>query len=170
MFGITKKRAKNYSVDDIEHIIGIILSDRSKYLNYGSIAEKNIYSGYAIGRAFERDQQKLSDEFDCVAIHITFSALESLGVSEEFRIKALEIVLKNFEVGSSYRVFFLKRLGQYSSLDTKGLANKLVENLAVKDFPERFQAESDRILAQQFDIIQKNMKRYITAELGAKAS
>lgn len=167
MFGITKKKVKKYSLDDTERIIGVILSDRSKYLNYGSIAEKNIYSGFAIGSLFLSDRQRLSDEFDFIAIHFAFKILENLGVSEEYRKKALSIVLDNFDIDKSYRVMFSQRLQQYATLHNRALAAQLIENLAVEDFPENFQAESDRILGQQFDKFETNIRRYIKAELEA---
>lgn len=170
MFRFAKKTIKSYSLNAVEHIIGIVLSDRSRYLNYGLIAENNIYSGLAIGSLFQSDQKRLDDEFDCIAIHFTFSVLEGFGVSDDYRRKALEIVLDNFDIDKSYRYFLSKRLAQYAPLDNRTLAAKLIENLAVKDFPERFQAESDRILGQQFDAFEKYMRRYIKAELEAKVS
>jgi hypothetical protein len=78
MFGFSKKQGA-YRTDVIENIIGVGLPNRNKFMNYGDVADENIYSGYAIGCVFSEDQDRLSFEFDAVYLHYLVSVLAKVG-------------------------------------------------------------------------------------------
>ncbi|NTU73263.1 hypothetical protein HGB07_03785 [Candidatus Roizmanbacteria bacterium] len=165
MFSFLLKKKKQYRPEYIEHVIGVVLSNRSIFINPADIFRTNIYSGYAIGRLFERDKKRLNDEFDFIAIHFIYNALSNLGVDIDTFNSALKSVFDNYDIDASYRAFCDIRIVQYYPLDYRELATEFISSLKVQDFPERFQSESCRILSCQFEGVYKKMSKYILAEL-----
>lgn len=163
MFGIFKKQVA-YRTDVIENIIGVGLPNRNKFINYGDVADENIYSGYAIGRVFSQDQDRLSFEFDAVYLHYLISALIKVGVPARQSADALQAVLDNFEISQDEQRKFKQRLGDYQSLDNEGVAEKFVYNLNVADFPESYREPSRKTLGEQFSRLAKGVERFVTDE------
>jgi hypothetical protein len=166
MFGFSKKRA-TYETDVIENIIGVGLPNRNKFINYGDVADENVYSGYAIGRVFSEDQERLSFEFDAVYLYYLISILTKVGVPAEQSADALHAVFDNFEISQDEQRKFGQRLKDYESLDDEGVAEKFVENLNVADFPESYREPSRKTLGGQFSGLTKGVERFVIDELRA---
>lgn len=166
MFGFPKKQV-TYKTDVIESIIGVGLPNRNKFMNYGDVANENIYSGYAIGRIFSEDKDRLSFEFDAVYLHYLISVLAKVGVSAEQSADALRAVLDNFEISQDEQRKFKQRLQDYESLDNEGVAEKFIDNLNVADFPESYREPSRKTLGEQFSRLTKGVERFVTDELRA---
>ena len=166
MFGFSKKQVA-YRTDVIENIIGVGLPNRNKFMNYGDVADENIYSGYAIGRVFSEDQDRLSFEFDAVYLNYLISVLTKVGVPVEQSADALQAVFNNFEVSHDEQRKFKQRLKDYESLDHEGVAEKFVDNLTVADFPESYREPSRKTLGEQFSRLTKGVERFVADELRA---
>lgn len=166
MFGFSKKHV-THKTDVIENIIGVGLPNRNKFMNYGDVADENIYSGYAIGRVFSEDQDRLSFEFDAVYLHYLISVLAKVGVPAEQSADALQAVLDNFEISQDEQRKFKQRLKDYGLLDNEGVAEKFVENLNVADFPESYREPSRKALGEQFSRLTKGVERFVADELRA---
>lgn len=166
MFGFSKKQVA-YRTDVIENIIGVGLPNRNKFMNYGDVADENIYSGYAIGRVFSEDQDRLSFEFDAVYLHYLVSVLAKVGVPAEQSADALQAVLDNFEISQDEQRKFKQRLKDYESLDDESVAEKFVDNLNVADFPESYREPSRKTLGEQFSRLTKGVERFVADELRA---
>lgn len=166
MFGFSKKRVI-YKTDAIENIIGVGLPNRNKFMNYGDVADENVYSGYAIGRVFSEDQDRLSFEFDAVYLHYLMSVLARVGVPVEQGTEALQAVFDNFEISQDEQRKFRQRLKDYELLDDEGVAEKFVDNLNVADFPESYREPSRKTLGEQFSRLTKGVERFVTDELRA---
>lgn len=164
MFGFLKKKV-SYDVGSIENVLGVGLSNRSKFINYGDVAADNIYAGYAISRVFSDDQERLSLEFDAVYLHYLMAALRSIGISSEVSSNALERVFDNFEISAFERGQFHLRLQDYRDIDYEEVAMKFVENLGVEDFPENFLEPSRRMLGGQFHNLSGIIRKFVTSEL-----
>lgn len=169
MFGRSKKQVA-YKTEVIENVIGVGLPNRNKFMNYGDVADENIYSGYAIGRVFSEDQDRLSFEFDAVYLHYLIAALAKAGVSIEQSSEALQAVLDNFELSKKEQDKFYKRLAEYRLLNNEDVAEKFVDNLAVEDFPENYREPSRKTLSEQFSRLVKGIERFVSNELRASGA
>lgn len=156
-----------YRTDVIENIIGLGLSNRNEFMNYGDVADENIYSGYAIGRVFSDDQGRLSFEFDAVYLHYLISVLAKVGVPDEQSADALQAVFDNFEISQDEQRKFKQRLKDYEALDHEGVAEKFIYNLNVSDFPESYREPSRKTLGEQFSRLAKGVERFMVDELRA---
>ncbi len=166
MFGFVKKTV-SYKTEDIENVIGVGLPRRNKFMNYGDVSAENIYSGYAIGRVFIDDQERLSFEFDAVYLHYLISVLAEVGVSDEQISEALGAVFGNFDLSRRERDKFHLRLDEYRLLHNQAVAEKFIDNLAVADFPESYRIPSRKILGEQFARLKKGIERFVADELRA---
>lgn len=164
MFGFTK-RPVVYKTEAIENVIGAGLQNRNKFMNYGDVAQENIYSGYAIGKVFAEDQDRLSFEFDAVYLHYLIRALSSIGIPAEQAEEAVKAVFNNFELPKTERNKFYQRLKEYASLNNPGVADKFIDNLNVADFPESFREPSRKILGGQFKALSKAVDKFVNNEL-----
>lgn len=166
MFRKTPKNV-SYKTADIENIIGVGLSHRNRFMNYGDVGKENIYTGFAIGRVFAEDQDRLSFEFDAVFLHYLLHKLSESGIPDDQCLQALDAVFENFEIGKLEAAKYYQRLQQYDPLSDEVLAEKLVDNLKVSDFPENFREPSRKILGEQFGLLSKSVAEYVRNELGA---
>lgn len=162
-----KKKAISYKTEDIENIIGVGLPNRNQFINYGDVSANNIYSGYAIGRVFAKDQNRLSFEFDAVYLHYLMSELVSSGIPSEQSDEALRSVFDNFELSAAEQKQFHRRLGEYASLSDPDIADKFISNLGVEDFPDNFRIPSRKILGEQFGALSKTINKFVGNELRA---
>ena len=160
-------RVKSYDVDEIENLIGVGLPNRNKFMNYGDVAASNIYSGYAIGKVYEADPERLSFEFDAVYLSYLLKEVERIGVDSSTYLAATEAVFENFELPISERKLFYERVTQYRILDHFKAAETFVDNLQVDDFPESYRGPSNEILGRQFDDLSSAIKRYVNDQLKA---
>lgn len=166
MFGFAKSLG-GYKAEAVENVIGVGLQSREALMNYGDIAAKNIFSGYAITRVFAADKERLSFEFDAVYLHYLLLALSDIGVRETVIKDAIERVFDNFEVTQQEIDQFNKRLDDYESLGDEDVAERLVDNLDVTDFPDKYREPSRQTLGKQFKVLSKNVRRCVRDELGA---
>ena len=166
MFGF-KKQIVAYKTEAIENVIGVGLQNRSRFINYGEVSQKNIYAGYAIGKVFAEDQDRLSFEFDAVNLHYLISAFSSINIPAEQAEEALIAVFDNFELSKAERDKFYQRLKEYADKSDPELADKFVDNLDVADFPENFREPSRKILGNQFHSLSLSVAKFVKAELGA---
>lgn len=157
----------SYKTADIENIIGVGLSHRNKFMNYGDVAKENIYTGFAIGRVFSEDQDRLSFEFDSVYLHYLLHKLSASSIPDEQCIRALDAVFENFELSKTEVDKYYQRLKQYDPLDDEDIAEKFVDNLNVPDFPEKFRKPSRKVLGEQFGLLSKSVTEYVKNELSA---
>lgn len=162
-----KKKTNSHKIKDIENIIGVGLPNRNKFMNYGDVSANNIYSGYAIGRVFSEDRDRLSFEFDAVYLHYLMSKLVKSGVPIEQGNEALRLVFDNFELPVAEQEKFHQRLREYASLGDLDIADKFISNLNVKDFPESFRRSSRKVLGGQFAALSKVVSRFVNDELRA---
>lgn len=167
---VMRRKTTSYKTEVIENIIGIGLPNRNKFINYGDISAENIYSGYAIGRAFSEDQERLSFEFDVVYLHYLIAVLRKVGVSVEQINDALQAVFDNFELPQGEQDEFFRRLKGYESLIHQGVAEKFVDNLDIVDFPESYRDPSRKMLGEQFSRLTKGIERFVADELRAAAT
>lgn len=166
MFGL-KKRVTSYKTEVIENVIGVGLPNRNKFMNYGDVAAENIYSGFAIGRVFSEDQDRLSFEFDAVYLHYLMSVLAGVGISAEQSKEALQAVFDNFEISKAEQNRFYRRLEDYASLVDPDIADKFIDNLNVADFPDNFREPSRKVLGGQFKALSKAIGKFVRNELRA---
>lgn len=166
MFGRKNNKVKTASIDIVENIIGSVLQNRSEIMNYGEIAQHNIYTGYAILSLFESDQKRLGDEFDCLLGGMIFNVLHKNGIPNEISSDALIRVFINSDLPELERTHFLTRIKQYSNLSYADLADLFVENLQVHDFPEKFRDDSRKILSMQLKGVGRELELFADAELG----
>lgn len=166
MFVFAKKTV-SYKTEDIENVIGVGLPNRNKFMNYGDVSAQNIYSGYAIGRVFSEDQERLSFEFDAIYLHYLMDIFSRMGVPVEQSREALQAVFDNFELPKRERKRFYQRLDDYASLSDPDIADKFIDNLNVTDFPENFRELSRKTLGEQFNGLSKAVKRFVSNELRA---
>ncbi len=165
MFGRKNNKNKAVSIGIIENIIGYVLQSRSEIINYGEIAQQNIYTGYAILSLFESDQKRLGDEFDCLLGGMIFSVLRKNGIPDKISNDALVRVFNNSDLPELERKHFLLRVGQHKNLSYGDLADLFVENLQVHDFPDRFKEGSRNVLSKQLKDINKELELFTNAEL-----
>ena len=165
MFGRKNNKYKTASIDIIENIIGYVLQNRSEIINYGEIAQQNIYTGYAILSLFESDQKRLGDEFDCLLGGMIFNILHKNGIPNEISRDALVRVFNNSDLLELERRHFLLRVRQYNNLSYGDLADLFVENLQVHDFPDRFKEDSRKVLSKQLKDINKELELFTNVEL-----
>src|SRR5262245_13991819 len=95
MFGRKRADLTALPVEEIENILGVILTNRSKIANYGDISKTNIFAGAVIGKAFNEDQQKLSDEFDFVVMYLAQQLLVEKGIAVSTIEAAQKAMLDN---------------------------------------------------------------------------
>ena len=164
MFSFSKKKIP-YEIEIIENVIGVGLPNRSKFMNYGDVADENIYTGFAIGRLFSEDQDRLSFEFDAVYLHYLITVLTKRGVPVNQSTTALQGVFDNFDITREEQDDFTRRLNEYGPLDDEGVAEKFVDNLAVADFPESYREPSRKTLGEQFSRLAKGIERFVDNEL-----
>lgn len=158
-------RIKSYDVDEIENLIGFGLPNRNKFMNYGDVASSNVYSGYAIGKVYEVDPERLSFEFDAVYLSYLLKEVERIGVDPNMHRTATEAVFENFELPEGERRLFYERVGQYRALDNFKAAECFIDNLLVEDFPESYKAPSKKILGRQFSDLESAIKRFVNDQL-----
>lgn len=166
MFGFAKKTI-SYKTEIIENVIGVGLPNRNKFMNYGDVSAENIYSGYAIGRVFSEDKERLSFEFDAVYLHYLMSTFTKIGISGDQSREALQAVFDNFELPKVEQGKFYKRLEDYDSLSDEDVADKFIDNLDVADFPDNFREPSHKTLGEQFNRLSKAINRFVSNELRA---
>lgn len=166
MFSFSKKKV-SYKTNAIENIIGVGLPNRNKFMNYGDVADENIYTGYAIGRLFSENQDRLSFEFDAVYLHYLITVLIKNGVPADQSAEALRAVFDNFDITQEEQNKFTRRLNEYRSLDNESVAEKFVDNLAIVDFPKSYREPSRKTLGEQFCRLTKGIERFVADELGA---
>lgn len=162
-----KKKVNTYKTEVIENVIGVGLSNRNKFINYGDVAAENIYSGFAIGRVFSEDQNRLSFEFDAVYLHYLIDVLTGIGVPTDQSKEALQAVFDNFEISKAEQKKFHRRLEDYGSLVDPDVADKFIDNLNVEDFPDNFREPSHKILGGQFKALSKAVGKFVRNELRA---
>lgn len=166
MFGFTK-RTVGYKTEVIETVIGVGLQNRNKFINYGDVAQENIYSGYAISRVFSEDQERLSFEFDAVYLHYLMSRFTKSGISTVQSRDALLAVFDSFDLPEAEQEKFYRRLEDYSSLSDPDIADRFIDNLDVEDFPDDFRKPSRKVLGGQFEALSKAVDRFVDDELRA---
>ncbi len=166
MFGRSKKQV-TYKTEVIENVIGVGLPNRNKFMNYGDVSADNIYSGYAIGRVFSEDKDRLSFEFDAVYLSYLIKGLTKIGIPAEQSSEALKDVFDNFELAKVECDKFYQRLEDYISLSDTDVAEKFINNLNVSDFPENFREPSRKILGEQFHALSLSVTKFAKNQLGA---
>ncbi len=162
-----KKIPSSYETDEIENLIGVCIPNRNKFVNSGELCSKNIYAGFAIGKVFAEDQDRLFFELDAVFLHFLWVELSKLGVSDNQVEDALYAVFDNFELSKNEIQKFERRLKGYNSAEHAIIAEKFIKNLDVSDLPDNFKEPASRILGDQFEAISKLIAKVARNELGA---
>jgi len=172
MFGRKRNNPSKISVEDVEHVLGVSLSQRSNILNYGEISKPNIFAGTVIGRAFVEDKLKLSDECDFIVMFFAKSVLAEKGIEPDVIEAAQKAMFNNLgepESGTAedYQKRYNQRIADYeAAADMEDVALRWLKNIAVRPLNNR-EVEACKLLAKQLTDIKKYMTRGIEAELKA---
>lgn len=154
------------NADECEHILGILLTDRKRFINFSGIAEGNIYAGLVIGQAFNANIERLDDEFDALAISYVWKVLSELGANEDQFAQGATAVFDNFEISDELRKLYGTRVKEYSDLDTSEVGVNLLVNIA-GIYNGKLEKNDPRVLSEQLDkfhkLLEVNIKRELTA-------
>ena len=172
MFGRKRVNFSDIPAEEIENILGVILTNRPSIMNYGDISKSNIFAGSVIGKAFNKNQNKLSDEFDFVVMFLGQQLLLEKGIEASTIEVAQKAMLQNLldpdeKATERYLIIYERRLQDYASAtDINNVAARLLQNVAVEPLNDR-EIESSGRLAEQLSVVKKFIAKAIQGELKA---
>jgi hypothetical protein len=157
-----KKTKTDAPVKEIENIIGSVLQDRNKFINYGDVSQENLYISVPIMALFAADEEAVAFEFDVLTLSCLFIVFNAHDIPKEIYTKALGLVLENFELSDESMNEIYDALVDYSGKDEKGIADHLFDRLPNEGLAPYYKRESTKLLSKTINELINNLDSWIT--------
>lgn len=162
-----KKTKKSVPVEEIENIIGSVLQDRNRFINYGELSQENLYIAVPIMALFAADEEAVAFEFDILTLSCLSIVFNAHEIPKEIYTKALGLVLENFELSDDSMNEMYEALVSYSGKDEKGIADHLFDRLPNEGLAPYYKLESTKLLSKTVNELINNLDGWITKWLKA---
>lgn len=160
-----KKTKKSVPVEEIENIIGSVLQERNRFINYGEVSQKNLYIAVPIMALFAADEEAVGFEFDILTLSCLFIVFNAHEIPKDIYTKALGMVLENFELSKKEMNEMYDALVGYSGKDEKGMAEQLFDRLPNEGLAAYYKDESTKLLSRTISELINTLDRDITQGL-----
>lgn len=158
---------KDVPIEEIENIIGSVLQDRNKFINYGNVSQENLYISVPIMALFAADEEAVAFEFDVLTLCCLIVVFNAHEIPKEVYTRALALVLENLELSDEAMNGIYDALVGYSGKDEKGIANHLFDRLPNEGLAPYYKSESTKLLSKTINELINNLDGWISKWLKA---
>jgi hypothetical protein len=156
------KIKKDVPIEEVENIIGSVLQDRNRFINYGEVSQGNIYISVPIMSLFAVDKEAVAFEFDILALSCLFTVFNAHEISKDVYTKALGLVMENFGLSDESMNEMYEALIGYDGKNEKGVADHLFDRLTNEGLASNYKLESTKLLSKTVKNLINNLDNWIT--------
>jgi len=157
-----KKTKKEVPIEEIENIIGSVLQDRNRFINYGEVSQGNLYISVPIMALFAADEEAVAFEFDVLTLSCLFIVFNAHNIPKEIYTKALGQVLENFALSDDSMNEIYEALVDYRGKGAKGIADHLFDRLPNEGLAPFYKRESTKLLTKTINDLINSINSWIT--------